>query len=440
MYKSTVTQFIVEIWVDGSLHIPLTSSFVTFRIVNTTNSSWPIYYLLFHVDNQVIIENDIYGSEMITVKIWYTTEKGEKKGDPIIFDLIYLESNLDLPDKNEDNGTIDSLKELRRRYVGIQCLSKQATLVMTQFVNKLYEEETALRPIDVVYDLLDSRKIEYRIFENGVNEETIQQLIIPPMTIKNAVDYINEKFGIYEGPVFRYVNYSGQFLLWDLKQQYELYKDSGFYMQHKLPVYTKNKGLFNSVNKMVASAPDQFLTYDNFETLHFGNAVMTRYGYQNIFITHPHEDIFHMLETNTDDIITRFGIWHDNDKLKYMQDLQNRKLYFHDMKGFETGSGYSGIYDDHIITNTIADAFKEAALIRFTMYRNVKIPLAQKVGEVVYFKPYSFHEFWPGANYSGAYLVRDSDVVFSKHNRGMPEDNVVCTAQITAYRTVQSKD
>lgn len=440
MYKSSLTQFIIEIWLDGSLHEPLTSSFATFRIINTTNSCWPIFYLSFHIDNQVIIEEDIYGSKEITVKVWYTTENGEKKGEPMIYDLIYLESNLDLPDKNEDNGTIDDMDEVRRRYVGIQCLAKQASLVMTQFVNKLYEEETDLRPIDIVYDILDSRNIEYRIFEDGVNEETIQQLIIPPTTIKNAVDYINEKFGIYEGPMFRYVNYSGQFLLWDLKQQYELYKDAGFFVEHKLPVYTRSKTLYKEVNDMVAESPDQFLTYDNFQTLHFANALVMKYGYQDIFITHPHEDIFHMLKSNTDDIVTDYGIWHDNDEMKYYSDLKNRKLYFHDMKGFEVGSGYSGVYDDHILTSQISDCFKETSLIRFTMYRNVKIPLAEKVGEVVYFQPYSLHEFWPGSNYAGAYLIRDSDIVFSKHNRGLPEDNVVCTATITAFRTVQSMD
>ncbi len=430
----------MEVWIDGSLDEPLTSALTTFRIVNSIHGCWPLFYLYFNVDNQVIIEEDIYGSQTITLKLWYTSENGEKKGEPMIYDLLYLQADLALPDKNHDNGTMENEKEANKRSIKIDCLSKQSVLTMTQFINKLYEEETGMTPIDVVYDILDYREIKYRIMDDGKNEETIQQLIIPPMTIKSAVDYINEKFGIYSGPMFRYVNYSGEFLMWDLKKQYDLYKDSGFFTEHKLPVHTEDKKLFKEVNDLVANSSDQFLTYDEFLTLHYGNSVMLRYGYQNTFITHPHEDIFHMVRKTTEDIITDYGIWHENDKLKYLTDLKNRKLYYHDMKGFETGSGYSGVYDDHFATSTVADMFKDATAIRFNMYRNVKVPLAEKVGETMFFKPYSFHENWPGSNYAGAYIIEDSIITFDKWMRGKPEDNVVCQAEITAFRTVQTKD
>ena len=438
-YKQSVTQFIIEIYVDGKLNDELTTHFTTLRIINSTRSAWPIYYIYFTLDNQIIIEQNIYGIEDITVKVWYTTENGEKKGEPMTYDLIYMESNLDLPPKHFNNTPYQEAKEAQRRVIMFSCVAKQAFLVMTQFINKLWEEETNLRPIDFIKEILELRDIEYIINEDGCNEETVQQLIIPPMTIKNSVDYINERFGIFEGPMFRYVNYSGQFLMWDLKKQYDLWKASGFTKHHKLPSYTETN-VYEEVQDMVAKTSDQFVTYDMVEALNYGNAVISRYGYDNIYITHPHEDIMHHLKFDADTIIKDYCIWHDKDEMKYHKDLKHRKLYYHDMKGFETGSGYSGVYDDHILKTDMADNFKDAASIRFTLYRNVKISLCEKVGEVLYLMPYSSHEKWEGANYEGGYLVSDSEIILTRNQRGEEEDNINCIAIITGYRTAQSKD
>lgn len=441
MAKTTITQFRWEVEIDGSLNEDLTSQLFCFTISNSLNNVWPIFYLYFQTDNQDIIDNDIYGSQIITVKIYYTTENGEDIGDPIVYNLLYLQSNLDLPDKHQDNQDVETAKEKVKRNVKVQCLSQEAALGLTQFVNKLYEEETGMTPLDFVMDILDYRGIEYEIEPDGMNENTVQQLIVPPMTVRSAIDYIDEKFGIYKGPLFRYMDYTGKFHMWDLKKHYDKFKGSGLFREHKLPVYTQSKSLYNDVNEEVAESKDQFLTYDNFETLHYGNDVMMSNGYQNIYITHPHEDIFHMLKTETPDIITKYGIWHDNDKMKYYEGLKHRKIYYHDMKGFEVDSGYTGEYDDHIITSQIANAFKDAFAIRFVMYRNVKIPYAEAVGDVVNFKPYSEHENQPGKNYAGGYVIKDSVIMFNKHNRqGMTEDNIVCTAKVTAFRTVQTKD
>lgn len=438
-YKQTVTQFIIEIEVDGTLNPELTTSFITARIVNSTRAPWPIFYLYFTMDNQIIIEQNIYGKEDITLKVWYTTENGEKRGNPMTYTLLYMESNLELPPKHDENTPYTDSKESQKRTIMISCLAKPSFLVMTQFINCLYEEETNMKPIDFIYDILDKRNIDYIINEDGKNDNTVQQLIIPPMTIKNAVDYINERFGIYEGPLFRYVNYAGQFLMWDLKKQYERYKTDGFTKHHKLPGYS-DTNVFEQVNDIVGRTDDEFLTYDMVQALHYANSIISRWGYDNIYITHPHEDIFHHLKDNADNIVKDYGIWHDNDKLKYHKDLKNRKLYYHDMKGFETGSGYSGDYDDHILTTDMSSNYQDAASIRFTMYRNVKISLVEKVGEVIYLKPYSAHEKWEGSSYEGGYLVQDSEIILTKTKNGKEVDNINCIAIITGYRTCQSKD
>jgi hypothetical protein len=359
----------------------------------------------------------------------------------MIFDLLYLEANLVLSQKPEENGPWDDKIENQRNLVKLQCLCKPAFLSMSAFVNKLWEgDDTGLTPMDSIKELLDLKKIEYRIFDDGMNTDTMPQLLVPPMTMKSATDYIHEKFGIFSGPIFRYANYAGQFCMWDLKKRWEMTKDSGFTRVHKMPGLTNDVNLYDDVAKEVSDNPDQFITYDSVETLHYGNSVMSKHAYDNIYISHPHEDLAYFHKWNADKIISDFGLWHESDKMKYHNELKHRKKYFYDWNGFETGDGYTGEYNDNQMTSSISELFKDSASLRFVVYRKVKVSLLSRVGEVIYMKPYSDHEFFPGSNYEGAYLITDTDIILTKESHGDLEDNIECFACVTAARSVHSKD
>ena len=437
--KVAETQFRIEFETDGDMNESLTTHFSTMRIINSTRAIWPIFQLYFHVDNQTFIEKNIYGKSTITCKIYATHEDGTKS-EPIEYKLLYIECNLDLPPKEEKNRTIDDQQEVQRRHAMVSCVSLPAYQSMTTFVNKLYEEEEDhLRPIDYVKDLLDQNGIKYIIKEDGCNKDLINQMIIPPMTMRNAVDYINQNYGIYSGPMFRYCNYSGEFLMWDLKKMYEQHKDSPWVKMHKSPSHFDTPGKFKEINEIAASTENEFVTHKLAESINHGNANMLRYGYDNIYIYHPSSDIAVFQKKNADDIITDYGIWHNKNEMKYHPELKTRKLYFSDMRGFEN-EDYTGKYNTDMLTQNMASAYQNAAAVRITLLRNVKVPLASKVGEVLYLKPYSDFEKFQGSNYEGGYLISDSEIVFTREESGSQEQNVTCIATLTAHRTSQSKD
>jgi hypothetical protein len=439
--KTTITQFIIEIYTDGALNKELTSCFQSLRIINSTRAIWPIYELYCNIDNQVIIEQNLYGTQDFQIKIWYTGENGEKIDEPVTYDLLYMQAAMELPAKPEHSVPYTDMQDTQRRLVVFSFLSKPAYLTMTQFMNKLWEEETEKTPIEIVKEILDLRGIEYIIYEDNKNEDKIQQLILPPMTIKNCIDYIDERFAIFKGPLFRYANYAGQFLMWDLRAHYDKFKDSGFTKHHKLPNYAETQGLWDSVNQIAIETPDNFVTYDRHQTLHYANAVVAKYGYDNIYITHPHEDIAYFLKFDVPKMITDVGIWHNSEEMKYFEEsLKHRKLYYYDMKGFETGSGYTGEYNDFILQTDMADNIQDAVGYKFYLYRNVKFHYCQKVGEVFYMKPYADHEKFSGSSYEGAYLVSDSEIVFTKLLKGAEVDNLNCIVTLTGHRTVQQKE
>ncbi len=438
----TTPQFLVEISTDGDINKALQNNFESFRIINSTRLPWPIFQLICTPDNQTIIEKNIYGKSDITVKITYTAESGEMIGEPLNYVLLYMESNLDLAPKAEDSGIEENIKDPQRRKVAFTCLAKPAFQTMSQYVNKLWEEETTITPYDAVLELLDLKGIEINdkcIFPIGMNEGRMQQLIVPPMTIKSAVDYIHEKFGIFQGPLFRYANYAGQFCMWDLKQKYDSKKKNPWTTYHKIPSSFKDEDTMNELIQTTIIEDTHFMTYDLVQTLHYANANILNYGYDNIYLFHPHEDIIFHVKKNVDEIVEEQGIWDSNPEMKYHPDMKFRKVFYNDMKGFETGSGYSGEYDISNLTSEMASNFQDSSSIRFTLYRNIKLHLCQKVGEVMYLQPYSEHEQFPSSSYEGGYLISDSDIIFSK-NTDKPSDNLTCIATLTGYRTSQSKD
>ena len=438
--KRAATQFKVEFETDGDPNEALTSHFSTIRIINSMRSIWPIFELWFLVDNQIFIEKNIYGKSSIKCKIIATKDDAEQDSEAITYELLYIESNVDLPPKEEKNGMVDDMLEPQRRYVKVSCISLPAYLAMTKFVNKLWEEEDDhLKPIEYVKQLANQNGIPNDIKEDGANKDLVNQMLIPPMTFRNAVDYINQNYGIYSGPIFRYVNYSGKFLMWDLKKMFEQNKNNGFVKMHKSPSHFDTPGLFEKINQDAANTENEFVLHRNVETIHHGNANLIRYGYDNIYIYHPSSDIAVFQKKNADDIITDYGIWHDKSEMKFAKELKSRKMYFSDMRGFES-EDYTGNYNTDMLTQNMASAFQNAAEIRLTLLRNVKIPLAMKVGEVLYLQPYSDHEKYSQNNYEGGYLVSDSVVVLTRAEGGIERDNMVCTCTMTGYRTSQSKD
>ena len=228
--------------------------------------------------------------------------------------------------------------------------------------------------------------------------------------------------------------------MWDLRKMYEKHKNSPWVKMLKSPSHFETDGKFEEINNIAAASDDEFVTHDMGESIHHANANVIRFGYDNIYIYHPHEDIAVFQKKKIPEIIPDYGIWHNSEEMKYHEDLKNRKLYYHDMKGHEIGTGYSGEYNNFILKQDMATSFQNAAALRIMLYRNVKIHMVQKVGEVLYLEPYLEHEKYSGSNYRGGYLISDSEIVLTREQRGKQEDNLNCMATLTAYRTTQSMD
>jgi hypothetical protein len=441
------TQFRITVEVEGvtnpEVNDLLSSSLVIVRFTNSMWSCWPVIYLGFNADNQAIIESAIYGQQLINVTIDLLTEpepggKEQIMPGPIKLSLMYLESDMDLPLKPEQNQI--KKEDVQRRLISFPTIPYPAYNIMSTFVNKIWQEPAAMMPLDIIKQVLDENAFSTeKILDDGMNETFINQLIIPPMSIKQMVDYVHEKFGLYQGPLFRYCHYSGKILLWDLYKKMQNNKDSPTLIIYKVASKFTDS---NKYDKITQETMDDwgrtYMTHDTIEAVYLGNASIIRHGFNNIFVTHPRQDLYYIHQKDVDEITDQYGIWHEKNKMTYLEQLRNRKRYITDRVAFEN-SGYSGVYNDNMITSMLGSKYKMNSFIRLMIYRNFKIENMVKVGEVLEVRPSSDYEQSENANYGGSYIIAKSDICFNKIHKGGGGDNYDASCSILAGRTVHTK-
>lgn len=443
-YSSTSSFYYVEFIVDGSVNMELAANFRQVRIENDIRNIYPTIVLTFYCDNQIFISNNIYPNKIITMNLYYCNENNERLQDPLIFDLVILEMTMDLPTKTMNN--ISNQTDFQRRDTSLICIPRQCFELMSRTVNKIWQTPTSIQTI--VKELCESIDIPSEQFEiTNSNTTVIDQCIIPPMTFKAALDYLDNTYGIYEGRMFRYCNYNGTFQMWDLKAKFDELKGNAIYKIHKLPSSPSSQStgnIFNRATELAESYADHYITYDRMETICRSNDAFVKDGYQIVNIFHPASDIVDYKNIHMKDIAKQYGINSDHFDLKVNEEFLNKRLRVHydsigTMPYYYTDSpsdGYKYTISSKFTKNTIL-----LNAIRFHVHRKIKFHLLMRVGVPMYLQPYSEHELYPGSNYGGCYLVIRSVCTVTRENAsGRMGDEMVATATVDVARTSQSQD
>lgn len=469
-YSSVSSFYYVEFLVDDSLNKNLMSNFRKVRIENNITNAYPVVTLEFFCDNQIFIQEDIYPHRLITMNLYYCNENNEKIMDPLIFDLFILEMNMDLPPKTMNN--VSNQTDFQRRNMILTCVPKQCFELMTMTVNKIWDQPTTVQ--NIVKELCESVGISTEFFEpTNCNSVLVEQCLIPPMTFRAAIDYLDNTFGIYNGRLFRYVNYNGTFEMWDLHAKYESLKSNAVYKIHKLPTSPATQsadGIFKRAAEMAEKYADHYITYDSVSTINRSNDAFIKRGFLQTHIFHPSTDIAHYVNINMEDIAREHGINSDAFAMKCNQDILKKRYAIHyDGNGIiepprdryivkteqtfiDRLFGRPGkevkVYDTtpindytHIISAKETQASIPLSCIQFNIYRKIKFHLLMHVGIPVFLQPYSEHETYSGSNYAGSYLVTRSLCVVTREGpNGQIGDEMNAYASVVAGRTSQSQD
>lgn len=440
-YSSTSSFYYIEFYVDGSLNKELMSNFKKVRIENNISNIYPVINIEFYIDNQAFIDNNIYPQRNLSMYLYYSNEDNTRIDEPLIFDLIILEMQVELPPKVYNN--VSNKRDNQRRTMMMTCVSKPSFELMNTTVNKMWTEPTTVR--NIVIDLCTSIGVSSEHFEpSKANNSLISQCIIPPMTFRAALDYLDATYGIYEGKTFRYANYNGTLEMWDLKTKFDSMKSNAVYKIHKLPVYSDSDAMFKRPAELAQEYADHYISYDSMSTIIRSNDAFIPNGFRQVHVFHPYGDIAEYVNVDMRDIAKSYGMNSDYFNLKVNENVLTKRLKVH----YDSIGGIPTYDDDPIMGYLHNIAANQTGVtlglnaIRFYIYRKIKFHLLMRIGMPMYLQPYSEHELYAGSNYSGAYLITKSVCTVSREGaNGNPVgDQMNASASVVAVRTSQSQD
>jgi len=182
-----------------------TDDMISLRIASSLTGVYSIFTLNMLLNPNDILVQQIYGHKSIQLTMRQYGHTGPDNISPISNDLrielMYISADFNIPISEDIINQISNKDLIPFGMIAVPAI---AFRLMTNYSNVLYNSIT---PMDAILDLtmgdnapdVEQVRTEFDRSSPNLNETPIPQLIIPPTTLKNGIEYINNNFGVYKG-------------------------------------------------------------------------------------------------------------------------------------------------------------------------------------------------------------------------------------------------
>ena len=413
--------YVIELKING---VDLTKFAHTVRLTNTINSVYPIVTLHIIVENTNLILQELFGQYPISMNVTLFGEDGIPKL-MTKFMLFDLNSNLNLFPKTQQASTEDH----KRQVTMFQCAVLPCFTLMATGVNVAFQEPASLTPLDMLQQGFIQAGVSgsfLKFDQRGKNTDLISQILIPSMTVNKVTDYVHERFGLYNGPLFKYCNInptSSQPEL-ILKDYNQIMNDAPTIMIYQMPV----GGEPGASDKIIQKCVDDkhFFTDRSIQTLNYANSSVISNRFKKSQIIHPEDQLSYTYNYDANSIIEQYST-SESKKLIILDDLKNiESRQCTGLKGF----AYAAPYNQAAMTSRISDQMKNTFSLGIQLRNNLRINNLMQPGSVCELFP-SVIDY---SDFAGKYILKSSDIMFSKIG-----DNWETKADLVLFRSVRSK-
>ena len=158
------------------------------EIVTSVARPYQTIIIDFFIDPDDVILEEIYGGEIIKLSITLLQEI-EQPSDELNYELIYVSNpgGFDMTIKNINS----EIEQQDRSPMKIITVPKNSYITMNTLINKIYLDKT---PKEMIEDYVAETKatLEYDTEKQFI--ETIDQTIIPPLTLYKSLHYLDSVY------------------------------------------------------------------------------------------------------------------------------------------------------------------------------------------------------------------------------------------------------
>jgi hypothetical protein len=237
--------------------------------------------------------------------------------------------------------------------------------------------------------------------------EVIDQILIPPMTLYQALKYLNKTFGIYNG-------ISSFYCLEDKPKSRLFIKNltSKGISRNVAAIWQLAAGTSNETALTSADLEDaggqSYYTYREIETQYKGNTSFSIYGPKMVHIVKPGNKLYSKIEINTEEFVKKYGLLFTGRSIYYDKETlrpESRMSWFKDHTGYEETQS-------HINANW-GKLFSDLSTIIISLERNVYLLPLLNVGESVMFASMIDNM----KDFGGKYILSSTEMSFTRAER-----------------------
>ena len=361
------------------------------RIGSALANVYPLVSLGLFIDSKDILKDQLFGQNPINLKL--TLKQSGFPRQEIVMELMYIQSNFGLAPE-----TMNAEQNMSDRG-GSQILTvcRQSYKTITGLVNEVYENKTIK---EVIQDLTNKVNpgATLELVDEGINSEKIDQILIPPVTYIRAIKYLNDTFGIFNGPMAIFCNYENKVFITNLSKQ--INKSSHIVIFYVASNQTTSKEIMDK-----CTDGQHFYTSLPIQSGYEGNKKFSSVASDIHYITKPSDRLYSTVNMNLNDICKEYGVIFKNRDVKF-DSSTSRERYEVDKPGYSTNNRDSESFAISGLSRMICNL----SSLQVTLNGFLDIARFFDIGKTVLFAPYvdTYTEL------SGDYILRASDIVIQQ--------------------------
>lgn len=361
------------------------------QITSGINVPYQHIFLDIFVDSRDILTEKLFGQEPIKLIIRETGKGQSYYGGEILynFNLMYINTEGDFTTVQTNFDT----DQWERSIVRLKTIPINAYRTMTTMVNKIFFDKT---PEDIIRDIAGS--LSSIVYDpQGKSSLLIDQMLIPPTTIYNIIQYIDRTYGVFNGPLAAHCTFENKLKIQNLAMKV---RDA---QKFTLYLIASNK---DETKVIESEEPTVFYTKKPLGFSYEGNSTFASKAPKSVYIVKPRDTISEKIPVDLEDFTKNYGIMEPNNpKIYFNKDAiraSQRIITKKDQTGYDL--------DETFINANLSSAIKEMSVTVATIEGNLPILALMDVGEHVKIVSHVDTQLQLG----GAYILKSSTMQFIK--------------------------
>jgi len=363
------------------------------RIISSLIGAYQIVTFDMLLDQSDVILEKIYGKEPIKMTIKFVGRGTvHLNTEQVEFELIHLSSHSQAGMKK--SNPLNTQKELSR--VSFVTVPRKPFKTITTLVNDVFIAQT---PKSIISELVSKNTDCQLVYDSDdLNTDTIEQLIIPPTPLYNTIRYIDDNYGLFKGASnIGFCQYDNKLNIMNLTKR--ITKTQTFTVYHLSSDSADTSKIIEECND-----GKKFYSYTDLVSKYSGNSRFATLSKVINNIVKPKDKLFHNVKQDLSTVCNTFGLSTKNNNLYNDSILDTRETYKTTSAGNETS--------EHYANAKMARQIIGLATIGITLEKDLPILNLLKVGEPVNLITKTIDY----VDLSGKYLLKSSDLYFSKSN------------------------